>query len=127
MTGLGSVSSVAVMVLLVAVALRPLTTLWDLLVLVEIRPAPAFVLGTIHRRDEPGAYEARDLLAGVATGLVVALGLTFSGHRLLWGFHPGTLGGPGNHLGFRPQPPAWFRWRPGGGSVRVDPNPVSTA
>jgi Na+/proline symporter len=101
LTGLGSLSSILVMVALVAVALRPLATLWDLLVLkfeILIQLSPAFVLGTLHRADEPGAFSARDLLAGLGAGLAVALGLTFSGHRLLWGFHAGTLGVAANYL-----------------------------
>jgi len=101
LTGLGSLSSILVMVALVAVALRPLATLWDLLVLkfeILIQLSPAFVLGTLHRADDPGAFSARDLLAGLGAGLAVALGLTFSGHRLLWGFHAGTLGVAANYL-----------------------------
>jgi len=101
LTGLGSLSSILVMVALVAVALRPVVTLWDLLVLkfeILIQLSPAFVLGTLHRADEPGAFSARDVLAGLGAGLLVALGLTFTGHRVLWGFHAGTLGVTANYL-----------------------------
>jgi Na+/proline symporter len=101
LTGLGSLSSVLVMVALVSVALRPFTTLWDLLVLkfeVLIQLSPAFVLGTLHHRGERGSFSARDVLAGLAAGLVVALGLTFGGHRVLWGVHAGTLGVGANYL-----------------------------
>lgn len=126
LTGLGSLSSVLVMVLLVAVALRPLTTLWDLLVLkfeVLIQLSPAFVLGTLHRADEPRAFAARDLLAGLGAGLVVALGLTFSGHRLLVGFHVGTLGVAANYLTVVGVRALRFRRSLAGGSVPPTPSP----
>ena len=100
LTGTGALSSVLVMAVLVTVALRPITTLWDLLVIkfeVLIQLSPAFVLGTWHEDDEPRRFASPEIVAGIVTGLAVALGLTFSGHRSWIGFHAGTLGVVANY------------------------------
>jgi Na+/proline symporter len=101
LTRLGSMSSILVMLALVILALRPLTTLWDLLVIkfeILIQLSPAFVLGTMHEADDPRGYSGRDILRGLAAGLVIALGLHFSGLRSWHGFHAGTLGVVVNYL-----------------------------
>lgn len=100
-TRLGSLLSVVVMILLVTLALRPLTTLWNLLVIkfeILIQLSPAFVLGTLHARNDPRGFTARDILRGLAVGLTVALGLYFAGHRRWYGFHAGTVGVAFNYL-----------------------------
>jgi len=100
-TRLGSISSVVVMVVLVAIALRPLTTLWNLLVIkfeILIQLSPAFVLGTLHGRDDERGFRAKDILRGLVVGLTLALGLYFAGYRRWHGFHAGTLGVAANYL-----------------------------
>lgn len=100
-TRLGSIFSVIVMVVLVAIALRPLTTLWNLLVIkfeILIQLSPAFVLGTLHSKDDEGGFRAADIIRGLVVGLTVALGLYFAGHRRWHGFHAGTIGVAANYL-----------------------------
>jgi len=100
-TRLRSISSATVMALLVIVALRPLTTLWELLVIkfeVLIQLSPAFVLGTLHTRNDPRGFTAADILRGLIVGLALALGLYFTGHRRWHGLHAGTLGVAANYL-----------------------------
>lgn len=101
LTRLGSLVSILVMLGLVALALRPLTTLWNLLVIkfeILIQLSPAFVLGTLHGADDPRGYHARDILRGLIAGLLVALTLYFAGLRSWHGLHAGTLGVAVNYL-----------------------------
>lgn len=98
---LGSALSILIMLGLVALALRPLTTLWNLLVIkfeLLIQLSPAFVLGTLHSADDPRGYRGHDILCGLAAGLLVALGLYFAGLRSWHGLHAGTLGVGVNYL-----------------------------
>ena len=95
LTRVGALFSILVMVGLTILALRPLTTLWDLLVIkfeILIQLSPAFVLGTLHDGDERRAFRALDILVGLMLGLAVALSLYFSGHRVWWGLHAGVVG-----------------------------------
>lgn len=101
LTRLGSLVSVVIMAGLVLIALRPLTTLWNLLVIkfeILIQLSPAFVLGTLHSRDDARGFRSRDVLAGLTVGLVLALGLYFTGNRRWHGLHAGTLGVAANYL-----------------------------
>ena len=101
LTRASAVSSFAVMAILVPVALRPLTTLWDLLVIkfeILIQLSPAFVLGTWHEDEDPRRVQAREILAGLAVGLVIALGLALTGYRSVGGFHAGTVGVAANYV-----------------------------
>ena len=94
-------TSIAIMLVMTTLAVRPLSTLWGLLVIkfeILIQLSPAFVLGTLHDRDTPGAYRERDILAGLLVGLTVALGLYVTGHRQLYGLHAGVLGVAANYL-----------------------------
>lgn len=94
-------ASIATMGLLVVLALARPTTLWNLLVIkfeILIQLSPAFILGTWHDRDDPRAFEARDILAGLVAGLAVALSLYLTDLRSLGGFHAGTLGVAVNYL-----------------------------
>jgi Na+/proline symporter len=87
--------SIAVMAVLVVLAMWPLTTLWGLLVIkfeILIQLSPAFVLGTLHERDDPKAFAVSEILAGLVAGLVVTLALYLSGHQSLAGLHAGTVG-----------------------------------
>jgi len=100
-TRLGSIVSIAIMFGLVVFALRPLTTLWNLLVIkfeILIQLSPAFVLGTLHSRGDDGAFRSADILRGLAVGLIVALGLYFAGVRRWHGFHAGVLGVLANYF-----------------------------
>ncbi len=93
--------SIAIMLVLVAIAIRPITTLWGLLVIkfeILIQLSPAFVLGTAHPRDDPRAFTARDILAGLVVGLALALTLYAAGAKQLGGVHAGTLGVIANYL-----------------------------
>jgi len=93
--------SIAIMGALVWLATRQLTTLWGLLVIkfeLLIQLSPAFVLGTWHDRDDPGAFRAGDILAGLGVGLAVAVGLYATGHRQAGGLHAGTIGVAVNYL-----------------------------
>lgn len=91
----------SVLAVLVGLALLQPATLWNLLVIkfeILIQLSPAFVLGTLHDKDDPKAFAARDILAGLLCGLVLALGLYATGQRSLYGFHAGTLGVGFNYL-----------------------------
>jgi len=93
-------SSVAIMVLMTAIAVRPITTLWGLLVIkfeILIQMSPAFVLGTLRQESGRRAYDSRDILTGLVVGLAIALGLYASGHRQVNGLHAGTLGVAANY------------------------------
>jgi len=101
LTGIGSALSIATMAILAVVALQPLTTLWNLLVIkfeILIQLSPAFLLGTMHARDEPRAFSSRDVLTGMLLGLAVALTLYFMGLRLWHGVHAGVIGLAVNYL-----------------------------
>ncbi len=90
--------SVAVMALLVALALRPLGTLWELLVIkfeILIQLSPAFVLGTLRTRRP---FSGSHILTGLVAGLAVALTLHFAGLSRWHGLHAGTLGVAANYL-----------------------------
>jgi SSS family solute:Na+ symporter/sodium/pantothenate symporter len=100
-TGLVPWSSVVIMVVLVLIAMRPLTTLWGLLVVkfeILIQLSPAFVLGTLHDRKHPRAFAVGDILKGLVAGLVVTLGMYVSGTLDLAGLHAGTVGVAVNYL-----------------------------
>jgi SSS family solute:Na+ symporter/sodium/pantothenate symporter len=100
-TGLVPWSSVVIMVVLVLIAMRPLTTLWGLLVVkfeILIQLSPAFVLGTLHDRKDPRAFAVGDILKGLVAGLVVTLGMYVSGTLDLAGLHAGTVGVAVNYL-----------------------------
>ena len=56
------------------------------------------LVGTLHDREDPMAYNRREILAGLAAGLAVALGLYGSGRRMVYGLHAGTLGVAVNYL-----------------------------
>lgn len=93
--------SVTVIALAAGLALLQPTTLWDLLVLkfeILIQMSPAFVLGTSHQRNDKRGYTSRDILAGLTSGLAVALALYLFGYRSVYGFHPGTIGVTINYL-----------------------------
>jgi Na+/proline symporter len=95
LTRLGALFSVGVMVLLCLLAIRPLTTLWGLLVIkfeILIQLSPAFVLGTLHERSDPRAFSGRSILAGLLAGLAVAMALHAAGMRSLYGLHAGVVG-----------------------------------
>ena len=54
---------------------------------VLIQVVPCFFLGLYWK-----GLSRQTALAGMLAGLAVALGLTWSGNRLPWGFHAGVLG-----------------------------------
>ena len=90
MTLVGKVSSWAIVVLLVVVAIGTKATLVRLLELkfeVLIQVVPCFFMGLYWRR-----LSAATVLLGMVCGLVVALGLTLVGKPLIWGFHAGVVG-----------------------------------
>ncbi|MEM7582233.1 MAG: sodium:solute symporter family protein [Acidobacteriota bacterium] len=92
---LGPVISAVVLFVFGSIAVQPELTLWRLLEIkfeILIQMSPAFILGTLHERDAPGSFAARDIMAGLVTGLVVALGLWAFGVRSLYGVHPGVVG-----------------------------------
>ncbi len=94
-------TSIGIMLMVTAFAVRPLSTLWGLLVIkfeILIQLSPAFVLGTLHDSADPHGYDGRDVLAGLAVGLAIALGLYASGHRQVHGLHAGVLGVIANYL-----------------------------
>lgn len=94
-------SSGLVLALLVSLALLRPATLWGLLVIkfeLLIQLSPAFVLGTLHSPEHPRAFNASDILRGLAVGALLALGLYATGHSQVYGFHAGTLGVAANYL-----------------------------
>ncbi len=94
-------SSIAIMVAVTAVAIRPLSTLWGLLVIkfeILIQLSPAFVLGTLHEPSDAGGYDGRDILAGLGVGLAIALGLYAAGRSQLYGLHAGVIGVGANYV-----------------------------
>ena len=95
------VFSVAAVAILVFLALSPLTTLWGLIVIkfeVLIQMSPAFVLGTLHSRDDEGAFVSRDILAGLMVGGLLTLLFYGSDLRSSSGIQPGVVGLAGNYL-----------------------------
>ena len=93
----GMIATVMVLSAAVAalVAMRPLTTLWGLLIVkfeVLVQLSPAFVLGTLHDRGDGDAFAVSEILAGIAAGLSVTLVLYLSGYRSLYGLNAGTVG-----------------------------------
>ena len=97
---LAPVFSVCVLMILGAIALSPKFTLWRLLEIkfeILIQMSPAFVLGTLHERQDPGAFSGRDILLGIIVGLAVALGLYGAGLRMVGGLHAGSLGMVANY------------------------------
>ncbi len=100
-TGFVPWSSVVIMVVLVLLAMRPLTTLWGLLVVkfeILIQLSPAFVLGTLHDAKAPQAVAVNDIIKGLVAGLVVTLGMYVSGIQDLEGLQAGTVGVAVNYL-----------------------------
>ncbi len=98
---LAPVLSVAALLILGAVALSPRFTLWRLLEIkfeILIQLSPAFVLGTLHERGEPGAFSGKDVLRGLGVGLSVALGLYLVGWSQVAGLHAGTIGVVANYV-----------------------------
>ncbi|MFT5090842.1 MAG: SSS family solute:Na+ symporter [Candidatus Latescibacterota bacterium] len=90
MTMVGKVFSWVAVVILVGVAIVTEKTLVRLLELkfeVLIQVVPCFFLGLYWK-----GLSRQTALAGMLAGLAVALGLTWSGNRLPWGFHAGVLG-----------------------------------
>ncbi|MEQ8762383.1 MAG: sodium:solute symporter family protein [Planctomycetota bacterium] len=99
--GRALITSVAVMIVLVSVALLENITLWRLLELkfeVLIQLSPAFVLGTSHDREDPERYTGRDILVGLGVGLTIALGLRFLDMSQVFGIHAGVWGVAPNYL-----------------------------
>ena len=95
LTRVAPIVSLAILLCLGSIALVPRMTLWRLLEIkfeILIQLSPAYVLGTLHRRGDPRAFVASDVLAGLLLGLLVALGLWGAGVRNIYGVHPGVLG-----------------------------------
>lgn len=87
--------STGVMLVLILIAMRPVTTLWGLLVIkfeILIQLSPAFVLGTLHERGEARAFGVNDILAGLVTGLGSTLTLYLLGATSVYGLNAGTVG-----------------------------------
>ncbi len=113
-------SSISIMLLVTAVAVRPLSSLWGLLVIkfeILIQLSPAFVFGTLHDPDDPGGYRSRDVLAGLIVGLTIALALYGTGQRQLYGVHAGVVGVAANYA------TCWLSHRLRG--ARAVPEPVA--
>jgi solute:Na+ symporter, SSS family len=95
------VISALVILTVIALGIRPRMTLWGLLIIkfeVLIQLSPAFVLGTLHARDDRRAFAARDVLPGMVTGLVLTLSLYLTGHETIVGFHAGAVAVVLNYL-----------------------------
>jgi Na+/proline symporter len=93
--------SIIVMAVVVGLAMRPLTTLWGLLVIkfeILIQLSPAFVLGTLHDPDDARGVTVREVMAGLVTGLVVTLAIYMSSWESLYGLHAGTVGVLANYI-----------------------------
>ena len=100
----GPLISFLILLAVGAIAVQPQLTLWRLLEIkfeILIQLSPAFVLGTLRDRAQPAggalgprrqAEDAGAVLAGLAAGLAVALGLWATGVRSLHGLHPGVVG-----------------------------------
>lgn len=90
MTMVGKVFSwvaVAILVVVAIVTEKTLVRLLELKFEVLIQVVPCFFLGLYWKN-----LSRQTALAGMVAGLLVALGLTWSGNRLPWGFHAGVLG-----------------------------------
>ena len=91
--------SVAIMTLVVILAIGQRMTLWGLLIIkfeILIQLSPAFIFGTLHDRNHPAAFTARDIFPGLVVGLLVTLALHLGGYVFGWGsvygLHFGTVG-----------------------------------
>ncbi len=85
----GKIVSWMLMAVLVAIALADLPGLKAIMVIklaVLVQAAPAFFLGVC------GRARSQAILAGLIAGLVSAVALTLSGHKLVGGVHAGTIG-----------------------------------
>ena len=96
--------SVAIMTLVVILAIGQRMTLWGLLIIkfeILIQLSPAFIFGTLHDRNHPAAFTARDIFPGLVVGLLVTLTLHLGGYVFGWGsvygLHFGTVGVMGNY------------------------------
>ena len=101
-----------VMAIVLALALRPPTTLWALLVIkfeLLIQMSPAFVLGTLIDSEDRRSFHGNDIQAGLLVGLVVSLALYGSGLRSPGGFHAGAVGVSVNYA--TAVTARWFRLR----------------
>lgn len=101
LSGLAPIATILVMAVVTALAMRPRTTLWHLLEIkfeVLIQLSPAFILGTLHDAEDPRRYRAAEILAGLVTGLVLALALYLSGRPTIGGIHAGVVGVFANYL-----------------------------
>ncbi|MXW81148.1 MAG: sodium:solute symporter family protein [Gemmatimonadetes bacterium] len=90
LTKVGKICSWVIVAVLVAVAIGTDATLVRLLELkfeVLIQVVPCFFLGLYWKR-----LSAQTALLGMVCGLAVALGLTFGGKPMIWGFHAGVIG-----------------------------------
>jgi len=88
------VISAIVILVVIALGIRPRMTLWGLLIIkfeVLIQLSPAFVLGTLHAKEHPHAFTTRDVLPGMVSGLLLTLGLYLTGREIVYGFHAGAV------------------------------------
>ncbi|MEE8111330.1 MAG: sodium:solute symporter family protein [Acidobacteriota bacterium] len=94
LTRVAPLFSVLILITLVLIALRPFTTLWGLLVIkfeILIQLSPAFVLGTLHDREDPRAFSTREILTGLTLGMAILVCFLAVGIRSVNGLHAGTL------------------------------------
>ena len=90
LTYVGKLCSWAIVAILVVIAIgtdKSLIRLLELKFEVLIQIVPCFFLGLYWKRLPTGA-----VLMGMIAGLVTALGLTWTGHARLAGFHAGVVG-----------------------------------
>ncbi len=90
LTKVGKISTWVIVIILVWVAIGVDITLVRLLELkfeILIQVVPCFFMGLYWKRLTTGTA-----LVGMVCGLVVALGLTWAGHKMVWGFHAGVVG-----------------------------------
>jgi SSS family transporter len=90
LTKVGKISTWLIVIALVWVAIGVDITLVRLLELkfeILIQVVPCFFMGLYWKRLTAGTA-----LVGMVCGLVVALGLTWAGHKMVWGFHAGVVG-----------------------------------
>ena len=90
LTKVGKISTWVIVIALVWVAIGVDITLVRLLELkfeILIQVVPCFFMGLYWKRLTAGTA-----LVGMGCGLVVALGLTWAGHAMVWGFHAGVVG-----------------------------------
>ncbi len=88
LASIGKLSSWAIIVLMVILAIRPPTTLWRLIEIkmeLLIQAAPAFILGIRYAE-----LEARTVLRAVLVGATLALLAFFGGVQRIGGIHAGT-------------------------------------